>query len=234
MGFYPRSEVDRAMEMIYSYIEEHPEECQYTLEELMEKIQGEHVPDKKTVKTRLLKKYDEDVLIVERGAKQTVVCFINTGYKILSDSFYQSRHSDPQEERLRIVRAAADILREDIRSQVYETSQYPPLDDFLSDVESVIPTSLLYFFESLILKNKLGALDKWKKKCVALSHAVIAAVRPRSFLSSLLLGLSTFIYIRGLAQDFLWTCSVLSASWRPILKQPYLRCLLLCALNKLS
>lgn len=33
-----------------------------------------------------------------------------------------------------------------------------------------------------------------KKKCTALSHAVIAVVRPRSFLSPLLLGLGSFLY----------------------------------------
>ncbi|CAH1118147.1 unnamed protein product [Phaedon cochleariae] len=189
-------DVDEAMEMIFSYIENNPEECQFSLEELMNQITTENVPQARTVKTRLLEKYDEDILIVETKKKKTVVCFKNTGYKILSDSFYQSRLLDPREERLRIVSAAADIIREDIRSQVYEISQYPPPDDFLKDVESVIPESLLHFFESLILKNKRGTLEKWKKRCVALSHAVISAVRPRSFLSSLLIGLSTFIYKR--------------------------------------
>lgn len=37
-------------------------------------------------------------------------------------------------------------------------------------------------------------MDKWKKKCVALSHAVISAVRPRSFVSTLLTGISSYLY----------------------------------------
>ncbi|GFS91160.1 hypothetical protein TNCV_2214921 [Trichonephila clavipes] len=42
---------------------------------------------------------------------------------------------DPEEERLRIVEAAAAIIREDIRSSVVETKSYPPL----TYAEPVVP-----------------------------------------------------------------------------------------------
>ena len=84
---------------------------------------------------------------------------------------------------------------EDIRAQEYNVNEYPPSDDFLCDANSVIPESLQLFLESvIILKHKRGPLEKWKKKCVALAHVVISAVRPRSFISSLLTGISAYMY----------------------------------------
>lgn len=73
------------------------------------------------------------------------------------------KKTDKQEERLRVVRAAAAIILEDIRSQVYETEKYPPSDEFLKDVDSIIPESLQTLFSGVILKNKRGSLDSWKK-----------------------------------------------------------------------
>ncbi|KAG8196501.1 hypothetical protein JTE90_012317 [Oedothorax gibbosus] len=49
-------------------------------------------------------------------------------------------------------------------------------------------------FPKVILKNKKGPLEKWKRTIVAISHAIIAATRPRSFVSPLLTGLSVCMY----------------------------------------
>lgn len=193
-GHRPASNIDEAMETIYSYLENNSEECQFLIEDLMNKIEGDFRPDIRTVKSRLYKKYGEDVLIAETANKKAVVCFRNVGYKILSDNWYSNKDSDPQQERQRVVKAAADIILSDIRSEVYNTTIYPPSDNFLGDVESVIPDSLKLLMESIILKHKRGSLVKWKKTCIALSHSVINAVRPRSFMSSLLTGISGYLY----------------------------------------
>ncbi|GBP17824.1 hypothetical protein EVAR_7817_1 [Eumeta japonica] len=56
-------EIDTAMQYIYSYLEENSEECQFSLDELMTKIEGDYRPHIKTVKAQLLKKYGDDILI---------------------------------------------------------------------------------------------------------------------------------------------------------------------------
>lgn len=56
---------------------------------------------------------------------------------------------DPQQERISAIKAAADIICEDIRSQVYDNTTYSPSTDFLKDVYSVIHWT---FMETLILK----------------------------------------------------------------------------------
>lgn len=162
-GRPPATNTDEAMEYIYNYLEENGEECQFPIEDLMKAIKGDVLPDIRTVKSRISKKYGEDVLILESVNKEAVICFRNLGYKILSNSWYENRMSDPQEERLRIIKTAADIILQDIRSQVYNTKEYPPSDNFLSDVNLVVPKSLALFFESIILRQKRGLMDKGRR-----------------------------------------------------------------------
>ncbi|GFU62981.1 uncharacterized protein TNCV_28951 [Trichonephila clavipes] len=61
---------------------------------------------------------------------------------------------DPEEERLRIVEAAAAIIREVIWSSVVETKSYPPPSKMLDDVNQGIPKSLLHFLQEVITKNR--------------------------------------------------------------------------------
>ena len=87
-GYRPATNVDEAMESIYLCLEENAEECQFSLDDLLNQIEGEYRPDIHTVKTRLLKKYGDDILIVESANKPTIVCFRNTGYKLITDTWY--------------------------------------------------------------------------------------------------------------------------------------------------
>lgn len=48
--------------------------------------------------------------------RQPVICFRNTGYTILSNNWYESKNQNEEEERLRVVKAAADIIREDMNN----------------------------------------------------------------------------------------------------------------------
>lgn len=105
-----------------------------------------------------MEKFGEDILLVDTSNK-TTICLKNTGYKILTDNWYRKMESSNREgERLRIMKAAADIILEDIRSQVYNTTEYAPTETFLIDVETVIPQTLLTLFTTVITKNKKGYL----------------------------------------------------------------------------
>lgn len=145
-GYRPYPTVDTAMEDIYSFLE-NTEECQFSLEELKAHIKGEYQIDSRTIKSRLLEKFGEDIVDTH---KKTTICFKNTGYKILTDNWYSTmKYPDREGERLRVVKAAADIILEDIRSQVYNTTEYPPTDKFLNDVTTVIPQTLLTLLTTL-------------------------------------------------------------------------------------
>lgn len=90
--------------------------------------------------------------------------------------------------------SAAAIVTEDTLSRVYETKHYPPSDNFFEEVESDILESLRVFLDDVILKNKRSSLKKWKKKSIALAHSIIAAARPKYFVSSLQDGIVAFLF----------------------------------------
>lgn len=99
------------------------------------------------------------------------MCFKSTGHKIITDSWYDERLPE-DEERLRIVKTAACIILEDARSQVYETSQYPPADRFLDGAENLIPESLRVFTDAVVLAKKNGDINKWRKKSIAIADCL--------------------------------------------------------------
>lgn len=55
---------------------------------------------------------------------------------------------------MRIISAAAEIIREVLWSQVHECSSYESPIDFLKNVDNIVPDSLRIFLESIILKKK--------------------------------------------------------------------------------
>lgn len=65
-----------------------------------------------TRKAKLQTHYGSDITIAEAENRSRVVCFRNTGYKILSEKGYQYKKDNPIEERFRIVGAAAAIVLE--------------------------------------------------------------------------------------------------------------------------
>lgn len=102
----------------------------------------------KTLKRRLIQKYGDEVIISDsRGRRPAVICFRDVGEKILQDSWYHERATSEEEEKFRIVKLAARIIRDDIRSRMYNVEEYPAPDDFLNDTESVVPETLNCFME---------------------------------------------------------------------------------------
>lgn len=126
----------------------------------------------------------------------TIICFIDKQHDVLNKVWYDSKKQNIGEERYRILKAAATILREDIQSVVCDTKNYAPPSQMFENINREIPESLTYFLELLILKNKRHKLENLKLICTTISHCIMAAIRPRSFISSLQLGLSVFFHRR--------------------------------------
>ncbi|KAJ8884076.1 hypothetical protein PR048_015933 [Dryococelus australis] len=56
--------------------------------------------------------------------------------------------------------------------------------------ENLIPNILASFTQKVTEKKNTSELEKLKRKCVGINHAIISAVRPRSFLSPPQIGLA--------------------------------------------
>ena len=109
-----------------NYIEE-SEECQFTPKELV-LIMKEISPMSDTYGDKYLvrllhEKYAGSLIEATLPGERTLLCFRGTVAKILNRAWYEQRKTDPQEERKRIVQAAAAIVREDIRLRAYDTTR---------------------------------------------------------------------------------------------------------------
>lgn len=185
--------VTAAMEEIYAFMEEN-NDSQFTLPEIRNAVTGP-VPDDKTIKKKLVEKFGDRVTITVGSNRYQlpIICFTDTAHKILSDSWYEKKANNMHDERLRIVTTAAKIIRQDIQHHVYNSNTYPPADNFLQNTENSIPSTLLTFLREVMI-NKRNTAEQIEKKCLAISHAIVAAVRPRSFMSSIMTSLALLIY----------------------------------------
>lgn len=186
------SHITEAMEEIFTYMEESTD-CQFSQDEILGVITGVK-PQWRTIKAELERKYGDRILITPgvNRFKLPVVCFRETGYKIINQAWYENRAKSEEEERLRIVAKAVEIIRQDIQSQVYSTDTYPASDDFLK-IPGTLPQSLTFFLEGLLL-SKTKRVNETKRKCAAIGNVITAILRPKSFISPLLCSLSLFLY----------------------------------------
>jgi len=111
----------------------------------------------------------------------------------LTKHWYENRKVNKEEERQRVVEAAA-IIREDIHSQINDTSSYPAPNDFLTNVDNVIPKTLSSFLNSVILSNKKGDRTHLSKKCTSIAHAIMSATRPHSFRSTIQMSVGVYLH----------------------------------------
>ncbi|KAL4113075.1 hypothetical protein QTP88_016766 [Uroleucon formosanum] len=102
------------MDTIFDVIE-NSEECQFSISDLIDQL-NRYKSDVRTVKSRLIEKYGNNVIISENSIKQPILCLRSFGDKLLNENWYINRNADAQEERLRIISAAAEIIREDLWS----------------------------------------------------------------------------------------------------------------------
>lgn len=175
------------------------DECQYSFSELQEKF-CEFLPSnvpcftEKTLKSKLETYYGNDIIITTAPGRKSVVCLRDTGHKILTKAWYEKKSENEEEERRRIVCTAAEIIREDIRSQFYDTDMYPSLENLMEQSEALVPESLKLLIEGIIMKNKTNNKIELKRKCIAIEHSIISATRPRSFLSMVHVGLAVHLH----------------------------------------
>lgn len=71
------------------------------------------------------------------------------------------------------------------------------MNEMFNNLDNDVPHSLQWFLEQVILKNRKGKLKLFKLKCTSISHAIVAAAKPRTFMFRLQLGLSTFLHRFG-------------------------------------
>ena len=93
-----------------------------------------------------------------------------------------------------IVDMAAAIINDEIRSTRYDLTKYPKMSNIFEDTLTKPLTKR--FFDGAIKSKAKVRPETVERKKIAIRHALINAVRPRSFISPVLLGLSVYFNVR--------------------------------------
>lgn len=202
---------DAAFSSLCTYINDNLEVCQFSLKELHEKMESylptenkECMWSKSYLKDMLIACYQDRVNTTIQAGKNLILTFKEYAEKILNDQWYNSRKKDEESERIRIITAAAKILREDIRTHVYEMNAYPSNAEFQNGGKNSIPNSLKIFLRTLFNQTSSDKENPTtERKMLSLSNAVISIIRPRSYISPVLLGLGIHLHRKFGSKDLL-------------------------------
>lgn len=181
-------ECEEAFEKVCYDIQNDNEKCQFSFKELQEKLVS-YLPknvtpwSEKNLKLRLIGKLKNTVIITEVPGKVAVLCLKNKCDELITDDWFKN-NTNTKEKRLKVIKAAAQILKEDIRTIVCDVDTYPAVDDVRLGGENQFPNSLDVFFNELITKGKNRDI-----KINALKNFVTSSVRVKSFISPLMLSL---------------------------------------------
>lgn len=175
------------------------DECQYTLDELKNIMlqiaeNTEHLYSDKHIKDLLRERYGSNLLCTTLPNKACIFTFRSTADKYFIDKWHSERESDPEDEKLRIVKAAATIIRDDIRGKFYNLNEYSSFTNLEEDGQSVIPETLKCFTENVTKLKSAKCPKSLLRKQMTINHAIIATCRPRSFHSTIHVATSVYLY----------------------------------------
>lgn len=191
-------------EHVISFILDNADDSQFSLKEILTSFDGE-LPRLDRITDQLKNHFGEEMEFF-KIPNDTIICYKDTQGKTLKNEWYSQKAPTEAQERLRVVEMAANIVCQDIRERHYDTLNYNAPSSFFIDVESDIPPSLLLFLNTLIKSHKRKEeteSDKWINRISTLAHIIISFVRPRTFLSSILLGLSSMIHKKFAAKGLI-------------------------------
>lgn len=159
----------------------------HTLEEFhrrMAQLTGssETVYSMKHIRRKLEEKYGSHITFNTSLGKKTIICFSAMASTIINDKWYSERKTSAEDDSVRIVTAAANLIKSNIRQTLLKTDEYPGnrIIEDQSEAMKWVPDLLLTFMQTLV-GNDL--------KATSISHCVVQAVRPRSVISPVLFGL---------------------------------------------
>lgn len=192
-------EKSSAFQLLCKFLEDN-DECQFTIDELLSTLNTlnpteVNVYSKKHLKRKLEKHYGEFITITETKGKCSTVCFSGCSSRILTDKWYGDRKIKHEDEVKRVIETAAKLIRQEIRSRAYDCDVYPSVEEIESGNNNLAPPSLKLLIDGILKPKKPYTSDvKEDRKSLAIQHAIISAVRPRSFVSPLHVGLGVHLH----------------------------------------
>jgi len=110
----------------------------------------------KRLKQKLHEYYEDFIFFAEVEGCGNVLCFKDMASYIINDKWHSERKENIEEEEERIVRAAAKIIRAEIRENIYDAKSYPTNEDIanVNQGKKWIPHYLQTFL-GIIIQSEL-------------------------------------------------------------------------------
>ena len=180
---------DEAFNQVIEFLRQNDEE-QITVGDLVSKmaeILGDDVEpySAKYMRSKLLDHQGDDIIITNISGRADVVTIRTTAAKILQKFYDSPRTNDPETEKMKIIKAAAEFIESDIKSQQTSLDVYPH-PDHISSLEknlNFLPHSLRNFLGSLFRDKKR------KLRIASVGQSIMQGTRPRVIMAPLQLGL---------------------------------------------
>ena len=139
----------------------------------------------KYMKQKLQAHFGDIILLSSGHGKECVVSLRNTAGSILYEFHKYQNCDNPDEEMLRIIKTAARLIENDIKSIITPKDTYPSIDNISCDANAIdyIPLSLQLFMKTMY-SSKGNDL-----KLASIGQSLMQAVCPRAILGPLQLSL---------------------------------------------
>lgn len=141
------------------------------------------------MKERILEHFGDNVIITNQPGMPSIVTFRRTAASILEEFHMQQKeNSNPEDEKLNVIRAAAKLLRSDIKCIETPSDIYPLIDsDIDKNLEFLPPTLQL-------LLNQLFSGKDTSRKVAFVGQAIMQSTRPRALLAPLQIGMGVLLH----------------------------------------
>ena len=126
----------------------------FTLSELHAKIYSFKEKDLlvcslKWMKKQLEQHYQNSIFFTDESHRSNVVCFTDMASAILSEQCYKNRKENFNDEKVRIITAAANLIKNEIKCIRYETNVYPSKAD-IELGSKFLPSTLKLLMKDLV------------------------------------------------------------------------------------
>lgn len=134
------------------------------------------------MKIQLKDYFGDEIIIAEKKGAADIITLKKTASSILRNFYKQPKSTDPGTEKLRLLKAAANLLLNDIKSLSCSKDTYPEIEEEekqLSFLPDTLNTFLMHLFKRKDANLKLAAIGQ----------AIIQIIRPNKVLPPLQIGL---------------------------------------------
>jgi len=149
--------------------------------------QGVKPYDIRYLKKRIEKDFDGKIIISNINGNADVITFKTTVSKILQNFQKTASSNDDEIEKLRIIKTAADIIKNDIKQMNSNLTFYPTVED-IENSNNFSPQTLLYFLQNLISCKNSSLITS------SISQAIIQNVRPQTIITPIQLSIGVILH----------------------------------------